>query len=153
MEGPGATVREATAPGNLLAGIFGFQYSQHSEYGAPAASCGGHPEESVDLAEIPDGLHVTPVYLEHESGLRPDDSHKPLPTFGKSYGITDSALRGIRKDAYKSNVTLVRWIGAPRDCPSRVGSDHCRRRRRLWLRTAVYGVDRRGTLPVPRACE
>src|ERR1035437_3394744 len=42
------------------------------------------PKKPVDLAEIANCFHVAAVHPIHETILRANDSHKPLPTFGKS---------------------------------------------------------------------
>src|ERR1039457_7641732 len=42
------------------------------------------PKKPVDLAEIANCFHVAAVHPIHETILRANDSHTPLPTFGKS---------------------------------------------------------------------
>ena len=70
--------------GGLLAGLVGFQNPKHREYCVPTARCRRRPKEPVDLAEIANCFHVAAVHPIHETILRANDSHQPLPTFGKS---------------------------------------------------------------------
>jgi hypothetical protein len=43
----------------------------------------GISTEFVELAKIPDCLHMAPVHSKHKSILQADDPYKPLSTFGR----------------------------------------------------------------------
>src|SRR5262245_56356942 len=59
-------------------------------------------------------FHVAPVHAIHETILRANDSHQPLPAFGKSNGKRNSAASRLRQDAYKSNNIYACWLSLKR---------------------------------------
>src|SRR5689334_6343445 len=51
--------------------------------GIPVARCRRGGEEPIDLAEVTDRLHVTPILTEDETLPRPDHAHEPIPLRGQ----------------------------------------------------------------------
>src|SRR5207244_10144336 len=71
-------------------------------------------EQLVDLTEIADGFHVTPVHPEDESILRPDDAHEPLPARRNGDWNRSRYAPRSRQDAHESNDVRARRLGAER---------------------------------------
>src|ERR1700690_2555603 len=108
------TAPHGSSPLLRHAALLGFQNPQHREYCVPTARCRRRPKEPVDLAEIANCFHAAAVHPIHETVLRANDSHKPLPTFGKSNRKRNSAASSLRQDAYKLNNICARWLSSKR---------------------------------------
>jgi len=78
------------------------------------ARCRRRPNEPVDLAEIANRFHVPAVNSIHETIRPANDSHKPLPVFGKSNRKRNSAASSLRQDIYKLSNICARWLSSKR---------------------------------------
>src|SRR5437667_115727 len=91
-----------------------FQNPHDRNYGVPIPCRRRHAEQFVDLAKIPDRLHVTTVHSEDESAFRCDNAQQPLPTWRKGdwNGSPDAA--GFRQNAHESNDIRARRLSSKR---------------------------------------
>jgi len=80
-----------------------FQNPHDGDDGVPIPCRRRHTEQFVNLAKIADRFHVATVHSEDESVFRRDNSHEPLPAWGKCAWNGSQAAAGFRQDAHESN--------------------------------------------------
>src|SRR5688500_3451991 len=85
----------------LLAMAFQDPYDRH--YRVPVPRRRGRTKLFVELAQIADRFHVTPVHSEHEPALCPDDPDEPLSIGRKRHGERRRDAASLRHDGHESN--------------------------------------------------
>src|SRR5688500_9940050 len=85
----------------LLAMAFQDSYDRH--YRVPVPRRRGRTKLFVELAQIADRFHVTPVHSEHEPALCPDDPDEPLSIGRKRHGERRRDAASLRHDGHESN--------------------------------------------------
>jgi hypothetical protein len=84
----------------------------HREYRVPITRRRRRAEQLVDLAQIPDRLHVASIHAEDKSFLTGDHAHEPFAVRGKPERNCRRAPPGFRQDAHEANHVGVRLLGS-----------------------------------------